>query len=137
MKHLIALITYALITMLAGVTNSNWNNLKHFHGFFTPTSIKKIVETDTIKPVITNRGNPYITNYDLEINNQQIWSICQDNSDQMIFAHRRGLTIFNGSSIEEIILPAIPISLETLPEHNLILIGCDNQFGYIKFVPPI
>jgi len=132
MKHFIALITYALITMLTGVTNWNSTSLKHLNNFSAPSTSKKIIETDTVKPVITNRGNPYITNYNPGINNQQIWSICQDNYDQMIFAHRQGLTIFNGNSWEQIKLPAIPIALKNLPEHNIILIGCDNQFGYIR-----
>ncbi len=133
MKLLIAAISLTFLPILAGILSWNSNNLNGHYNISSRYSNSKNIETDTIESVIANQGNPYITNYNNSgISNQQIWSICQDNYGQMIFAHRQGLTIFNGNKWELLGLPAIPISLKKLPEKDIILIGCDDQFGFVK-----
>ncbi len=133
MKLLTALISLTFLPLIAGNLSWNSNNLNTHYNITSFYSNSKNIETDTIESVIANQGNPYITNYkNSGINNQQIWSICQDNYGQMIFAHRQGLTIFNGNKWELIRLPSIPISLKKLPERDIILIGCDDQFGFVK-----
>ncbi|NJO92156.1 MAG: hypothetical protein HC831_26705, partial [Chloroflexia bacterium] len=133
MRLFIAIISFTFLPILSGILSWNSNNLNILNKISSLYSNSKNIETDTIESVIANLGNPYITNYNNSgINNQQIWSICQDNFGQMIFAHRQGLTIFNGNKWELLRLPAIPISLKKLPEKDIILIGCDEQFGFVK-----
>ncbi len=117
--------------LLSGMLN------RHPAGILYPSSKtlvgnNKIIETDTIESIISNHGNPFITNYsNSSISNQQIWAICQDHYGQMMFAHRQGVTIFDGNKWELLKLPAIPITLKKLSEKKIVLIGYDNQFGYL------
>ncbi|MDF1546202.1 MAG: SpoIIE family protein phosphatase [Bacteroidales bacterium] len=132
MKHPIAIITSILIIVITGVEPRPASSFNPLNFNSLTTRKKTVFSTDTIKPIRTNIGNPFITNYNSNLLDQQIWSICQDEYGQMIFAHRQGLIIFNGTSWEQLKLPAIPFVLKSLPDKHLILVGCDNQFGYIK-----
>jgi serine phosphatase RsbU (regulator of sigma subunit)/ligand-binding sensor domain-containing protein len=133
MKLLTALISITFLPLFAGILSWNSANLNTRYQIASPYSNNKNIDTDTIESVIANQGNPYITNYNNSgFSNQQIWSICQDNHGQMVFAHRQGLTIFNGNKWEVLRLPSIPISLKKLPEKDIILVGCDDQFGFVR-----
>jgi serine phosphatase RsbU (regulator of sigma subunit)/ligand-binding sensor domain-containing protein len=131
MKHFVALIIIIIFVTLGGTSNwlkGSFGSFKNRENIFNDSTL----ETDTIKSVNTNQGIPFITNFNPELSNQEVWSICQDEFGQMIFANRQGLTLFNGLEWERIKLPAVPISLKNLPEKKIILLGCDNQFGYLE-----
>lgn len=132
MKNILAIGAYILLaTFFWGlnndIVNTNKNLSRHFdfYMFQKPT-------TDTIKPLVTDLGYPFISNFDLETRDHQFWSITQDNYGQMIFADRYGLTVFNGKSFNYIKIPSIPIFLKSLPENDLVIVGCEDQFGFIK-----
>ncbi len=131
MKHFIALTIFTIFVTLGGASNwleSSFGLFENSENLFNDSTL----ETDTIKSVNTNQGIPFITNFNPELSNQEIWSICQDEYGQMIFANRQGLAIFNGLIWERIKLPAVPISLKNLPEKKVVLVGCDNQFGFLE-----
>jgi serine phosphatase RsbU (regulator of sigma subunit) len=132
MKQSIALIILSFLVFAGGTTNWIKSTVNLFNNYNNLNSFETLLKTDTIKSINTNQGVPFITNFNAKLSNQEIWSICQDEFGQMIFAHRQGLTLFNGLEWERIKLPTIPVSLKNLPERKIVLIGCDNQFGYLE-----
>jgi len=131
MKHFVALITFTILASLGGSSN-RYGNSSSLIKISEKILIYDPLETDTVKSINTNQGIPFITNFNPELSNQEIWAICQDEFGQLIFAHRQGLTLFNGLNWERIKLPAVPVSLKSLPERKIVLLGCDDQFGFLR-----
>lgn len=77
-------------------------------------------------------GTPYMTQYQFQQSDIQIWAISQDNNGEMIMAHRQGIVIFDGRNEENVKVSAIPIVLKLFEDQNLTLLGCDNQYGYLQ-----
>ncbi len=79
-------------------------------------------------------GNPYITNYNLSeatIDNQ-VWAIAQNGEGIMLFANRRGVLTYDGSEWNYIATDGFPYAIVEEPQTGLILIGCDESFGYLE-----
>lgn len=78
-------------------------------------------------------GTPYITHYKeiREIENQN-WSICQDKENNMLFANRRGIIIFDGSNWDIIKLPYIPFVVRKNPFNDIVYVGTNNNYGYLQ-----
>lgn len=123
-KLLLILLPIILIS-LSSFNNSSKITTTNHH-------LSKDIDTDTIKPIITDQGNLYITNYP-SLASHQSWAITQDARGQMIFANKQGIIIFNGNKSTKVQLNSIPFSLKNLPELEIVLVGCDNQFGYITY----
>ena len=98
-------------------------------------SVKKaIVYKKNIIPAkldVLNIGNPYITNYNFG-DSEQIWSITQDEEGTMLFAYRKGVFVFDGLNRHEIPTKSIPLVTKSLLHNNVILIGSNNDYGYMK-----
>jgi len=107
------------------------NSDKSQQNYSFPDKVKSKPETP--KQIIPNDfGNPFMSHYQFGQTDLQIWAICQDNEGEMILAHRQGIIIFNGLDWEQLKIPAIPIVLKSLEDQNLILVGCDNEYGYLQ-----
>jgi serine phosphatase RsbU (regulator of sigma subunit) len=91
----------------------------------------QIVLTDTIRINRSTPGNPYINNFQFNLDEQQIWAIEQNSSGEMIFAHRQGLYLFNGNSFNELKLPSTPLCLKAYDDKSIVLVGCEEDYGYI------
>ncbi|MFN8257944.1 MAG: SpoIIE family protein phosphatase [Bacteroidales bacterium] len=76
-------------------------------------------------------GNPYLSNYNFEQSDIQVWSISQDLNGEMIFAHRQGIIVFDGKMEEHIRIPSIPIVLKPIENKEITLVGCDDEYGYL------
>ena len=78
-------------------------------------------------------GTPFITHFKeiREIENQN-WSICQDNDNNMLFANRRGIIIFDGNNWDLIRLPYIPFTIRKNPKNNIVYVGTNNNYGYLQ-----
>ncbi|MBN1252302.1 MAG: SpoIIE family protein phosphatase [Bacteroidales bacterium] len=117
-----------IITNLSGFLPKNqYNNELNF-----VTNTNKYAKI--IKPVkvdILNTGNPYITNFNFNID-EQIWSITQDDEGVILFAYKKGIILFNGSHLQEISTNNIPLIIKPLNKNNIILVGCNNDYGYLK-----
>jgi len=120
--------TIALIVInLSGLKNNQVNvrtDLK-----YRVSKYKKKPKTSKVN--ILNIGNPYITNYNLN-SDEQIWSITQDEEEVMIFANKNGILLFDGLNWQEIATNAIPVKTKSLLHSNVILIGSNNDYGFIK-----
>lgn len=83
--------------------------------------------------VFAQNGTPYITHYKeiREIENQN-WSICQDKENNMLFANRRGIIIFDGSHWDIIKLPYIPFVVRKNPFNDIVYVGTNNNYGYLQ-----
>ncbi len=127
-KLIFTTVLFVLFSVIFNISDKKNNTLSSRSA---KNNLVQIIDTDTIKPIISKQGNPYITHYRTDYN-KHFWAIQQDGKGQMIFAHNQGISIFNGESWTKVKIPATPISLKYLPEHNLTLVGCDNQFGYLK-----
>ncbi len=77
-------------------------------------------------------GNPFMSHYQFEQMDMQIWAISENVAGEMILAHRQGIVIFNGKDWEQVKLSTIPFVLKTLKDQNLTLLGCDNEYGYLQ-----
>ncbi len=86
---------------------------------------------DTVKPLISNEGNIFVTHYDTDID-KNYWSISQDSKGQMLFANSQGISVFNGSTWINFNIEQTPFTIKYLEEQDIVLVGCDNGFGYLK-----
>jgi len=87
----------------------------------------------TAVSLYAQKGTPFISNYtesgDFET---QIWSICQDDKNIMLFANRKGIITYNGSKWEIIHTPSIPTALKKNPINNLIYVGANDNYGFLR-----
>jgi serine phosphatase RsbU (regulator of sigma subunit) len=97
-------------------------------------SMKKIVSLVFIifivSAVAAQKGAPLLTNF-IESRNveNQSWSICQDNDRVMLFANRKGISIFDGDEWLTLRIPTIPYAMRKNPSTGIIYIGGDDNFG--------
>ncbi len=78
-------------------------------------------------------GNSYITNFELNnINDKQIWSICQDSDGLMLFANRRSILCFDGDNWGYIKTPSTPYKLYLHKATNTIFVGNNDGIGYLE-----
>jgi len=79
------------------------------------------------------QGSPFLTHFfeSREIENQS-WSICQDEDQLMLFANRKGISVFDGIAWNSLRIATIPYTLEKNPFDKRIYIGGDNNFGYLE-----
>jgi serine phosphatase RsbU (regulator of sigma subunit)/ligand-binding sensor domain-containing protein len=87
---------------------------------------------DTLKPAALNHGGYHITNFQFGRDEDPIWAIEKDNKGEILFANQQGISIFNGIDYETIKLECSPLCIKSLPQKNIILVGCKNDFGYLK-----
>jgi serine phosphatase RsbU (regulator of sigma subunit)/ligand-binding sensor domain-containing protein len=118
----LALICFVIVNQSFSYFTNSRVNLSNT--FFVPS--------DTVKTLNKVQGNPYITNYQFSDEEQLIWSISHTKSGEMVFAHRQGITIYNGTSFTNIKLNSVPVTLQTFHESNMILVGCENEYGLLK-----
>jgi serine phosphatase RsbU (regulator of sigma subunit) len=78
-------------------------------------------------------GAPLLSHYkeSRDIENQS-WAICQDASNVMMFANRRGILTFDGEDWNVIKMPAVPYSLKFNPRNKIVYAGCNNNYGYLQ-----
>ena len=117
-----------IVTNLSGLFQNNQVN-KNIYSTNTSGKYKKTVEKSKVD--ILNVGNPYITNYSLNTE-EQIWSITQDKEEIMVFAHRKGILLFDGLNWQEISTNSIPLKTKFLFYNDVILIGGNKDYGFIK-----
>lgn len=81
----------------------------------------------------SQNGTPFITHYkeSKEIETQN-WAICQDNENNLLFANRRGILLFDGQQWEMLHLPFIPFAIRKNPHDNIVYVGANNNYGYLK-----
>ncbi len=78
-------------------------------------------------------GNPFITHFEPEwIWDNQMFDICQDNHEVMLFANRRGVLTFDSEDWNLIQTPDIPFSLADDSLNGLIYVGGQNYCGYFE-----
>ena len=87
----------------------------------------------SLSNVFAQNGTPYITHFkeSKEIETQN-WASCQDSENNMLFANRRGLLIFDGQQWEILHLPYIPIAIKKNPKNNIVYVGAIDNYGYLK-----
>jgi serine phosphatase RsbU (regulator of sigma subunit)/ligand-binding sensor domain-containing protein len=78
-------------------------------------------------------GTPFITHFkEIKEIETQNWSICQDSDNNMLFANRRGIIVFDGSQWDIIRLPYIPFVIRKNPKNNIVYVGTNNNYGYLE-----
>jgi serine phosphatase RsbU (regulator of sigma subunit)/ligand-binding sensor domain-containing protein len=100
--------------------------------FLSNNSIFKLNYTNTIQAFQNKQGSYYINNYQIGYPEQLITTITTNKQGEMIFGHNLGLSVFNGNIYKNIKLPEIPLCLKFDENKNQILIGCKNDYGYLK-----
>ncbi|MBN2520092.1 MAG: SpoIIE family protein phosphatase [Bacteroidales bacterium] len=89
--------------------------------FFFPSKLK------------SQDGSPYIVNYEIDKKyNLRNWAIIQDHNQIMFFANRKGILTFDGHEWDLISLPSLPLVLKKHPSENIVIVGCNNDIGYIS-----
>ncbi len=131
MRYTIVILTFLLVTAVCVFQRSISDRTKYSKQTLI-TSPKKPITNKDKKLLPTDFGNPFMSHYQFGQTDLQIWAISQDVDGQMILAHRQGIIIFNGKDWEQVKVPAIPIVLKSLADQNLILLGCDNEYGYLQ-----
>ena len=105
------------------------------------TSPERILHTKTINNTvkdklfanILNAGNPFITNYNLDLDvNDQIWVIQQDRDGVMLFGSKKGVIVFDGREWSLVRMSAVPLVMTRLENTGKILVGCDNDYGFLE-----
>ena len=85
------------------------------------------------RALMAQNGAPLLTNFnESHMVENQNWAICQDNDQVMVFANRKGISVFNGVTWQSIRLPVIPYSMRKNPATGTIYIGGDGSYGYLK-----
>ncbi|RLD74002.1 MAG: hypothetical protein DRJ10_17275, partial [Bacteroidetes bacterium] len=80
-----------------------------------------------------NVGNPFITNYNLDVNaNGQIWAILQDKNGTMLFGGNKGIVVFDGREWNLVKMKVEPLVMKRYEDADRILVGCDNDYGYLE-----
>ncbi len=75
-------------------------------------------------------GNLYLSDfYFRDFAHLQIWAIAQDSTETMLFATRRGIISFDGTTENFLPLPAIPYKIAVHPTTGKIYVACENGFG--------
>jgi serine phosphatase RsbU (regulator of sigma subunit) len=78
-------------------------------------------------------GTPYITYFDnTEGYEIQQWSICEDPHHQMLFANKKGILSYDGSTWSELRLPYIPYRLQSAHGDNRVFVLFEHAFGYLQ-----
>ncbi len=99
-------------------------------------STAKIIKNTTKSqqfPNTLNAGNPFITNYNLDANTKgQIWAILQDQDGAMLFGGNKGIIIFDGREWNLVKMKAEPLVMLPLENTEKVLVGCDNDYGYLQ-----
>jgi ligand-binding sensor domain-containing protein len=95
---------------------------------------KNVIENETKLHVnLLNAGNPFITNYDLNLDvNDQVWSIIQDSEGAMLFGSNKGFIVFDGREQTLIKMSHEPLVMAHISNSGRILVGCDNDYGYLE-----
>lgn len=87
-------------------------------------------------PVVAQEGIPYIARYDSgDEYTLRHWSICQGDGNEMLFANRMGLTVFDGQEWINYKLNIIPVVIKRDPVSGVIYAGSINDYGIIKNSP--
>lgn len=82
---------------------------------------------------LLNAGNPFITNYDLNLGvNDQIWSIIQDKEGAMLFGSNKGIIVFDGREQVLVKMHKEPLVMAHMGNSKKILVGCDDDYGYLE-----
>lgn len=82
---------------------------------------------------LLNAGNPFITNYNLDLDvNDQIWVIQQDRDGVMLFGSKKGVIVFDGREWSLVRMSNVPLVMSHLENTGKILVGCDNDYGYLE-----
>ncbi len=131
MRQLIVIFTFLFISTLYVSHSFNYNRTKQpLQTFITGKNKTSPKQSMTVMPA--DYGSPFMSHYQFGQTDIQIWAIAQDNGGAMILAHKQGIIIFNGSDWEQVKLPSVPKVLKPMENQNLILVGCENQYGYIQ-----
>ncbi|GAB4252131.1 MAG: hypothetical protein Kow0079_06690 [Vicingaceae bacterium] len=79
-------------------------------------------------------GTPLISNYALDEsgNDNQTWSVVQDDEELMLFASRKGVLTFDGLNWSIIKTPSVPQVLYKEKYSGSIFVGCVNEFGVLN-----
>ena len=86
--------------------------------------------------VSAQKGNLFITNYDLEkVLDKQVFSICEDSYQNMLFATRKGILLFDSEGWDVIGTPDIPLVIRKDETGSRIFVGCRNNCGYLERQP--
>lgn len=86
--------------------------------------------------VSAQKGNLFITSYDLEkVLDKQVFSICEDSYQNMLFATRKGILFFDSESWDVISTPDIPLVIRKDLTGSRIFVGCRNDCGYLERQP--
>ena len=95
---------------------------------------KNVIKNETKLHVnLLNAGNPFITNYDLNLDvNDQVWSIIQDSEGAMLFGSNKGIIVFDGREQTLIKMSHEPLVMAHISNSGRILVGCDNDYGYLE-----
>jgi len=78
-------------------------------------------------------GSLYLTNFTgNEWQDNQNWSVVQDDLNNMILANRRGIIVYSGDERHRVQCPAMPYKLKKDTTTKKIYVGSKNRFGYLK-----
>ena len=78
-------------------------------------------------------GSLYLTNFTgNEWEENQNWSIVQDDLNNMVLANRRGIIVYSGDERQLVQCPSMAYTLSKDNETDKIYVGSKNRFGYIK-----
>ena len=81
-------------------------------------------------------GSLYLTNFTgNEWQENQNWSIVQDDLNNIILANRRGIIIYSGDELHRVQCPSMPYTLNKDKETDKIYVSSKNRFGYLKRNP--
>jgi serine phosphatase RsbU (regulator of sigma subunit) len=90
---------------------------------------KRVHNQDTLSV----EGSPFLSNFSFdEIIQFPVWSVVQDNSDEMILATRKGILIYDGQKEQLYNIGKVPYVLAKEPNTKTIFVGCSNGFGYLE-----
>jgi serine phosphatase RsbU (regulator of sigma subunit)/ligand-binding sensor domain-containing protein len=78
-------------------------------------------------------GSLFLTSIDAEESIRYTnWSVAQDKYNNMFFANRKGIMIYDGETWELIKTPSMPYKLHKHPSTERIFVGCNADYGYLE-----
>lgn len=85
------------------------------------------------KDVTAQEGYPFMSNFSLIENiDHENFDLIQDNHNNILFANRKGVLLFNSRSWDLVPMLYHPLCFEKSDLNERIYLGCRNGFGYLQ-----
>jgi len=140
-RQKIYLAFFFLVVLGFGCSNYNHvqqeflknNSYQLFEYFFSQDYSVDSTDNQIVKKNNLFSGTPYISNIKSKgLENNRTSAIIQDNENMMLFTNRKGVSTYDGTQWGLVKTFSTPNCFMKIPHSEKILLGCNNDFGFLE-----